>query len=429
MRAAEGPGARGSRRDRGRSWTSSSLALTGAIVALTANSAPAVEPGIVTPPSELATVATMPALGPHWVLVPDRLLHHSLVVDGDDAVVHGIVDTPTELMFPPPLVSRTRGEIYSADILYARGTRGARSDFVSIYDWSTLEPKGEIAVPTRLGQSNTSLGYAELLGDRFIALFNQFPQVSVSILDLDRRRFVGEIPIAGCASIYPVSASRFATLCGNGTALLVELDKKGRKKTTVSSAPFFDPVGDPVFLAAGRDGERWTFVSFEGQVHTVDFSGSKPRVEPTWSLLDGKGGTSAWRPGGLQQVAVHAPSRRLYVVMHEGESGSHKQPGPEIWVFDLDARKRVARFEPPNLTVAWIASIAGIDADSFTYRLMEWVMPSEGVHSIVVTPDERPVLFARNAERGAVAVMDAASGELLRVLGDAGLAGPTMRVP
>lgn len=424
-----GPASGGSQRAGAWRRIVSRVALASAIAALAASGAGASEPGIATPPSEVASVATMPPPGPHWLLLPDRLLHHSLVIDGDTAVVHGIVDTPTELMFPLPLVSRSRGEIYSADILYARGTRGARSDFVSIYDWTTLEPKGEIAVPTRLGQSNTSLGYAEFLGDRFIALFNQFPQVSVSILDVDRRRFVGEIPIAGCASIYPVSESRFATLCGDGTALLVELDEKGRKKSTVSSPRFFDPVGDPVFIAAGRDGARWTFVSFAGQVHTVDFSGSAPRVEPSWSLVDGKGGTAGWRPGGLQQVAVHAASRRLYVVMHEGESGSHKQPGPEIWVFDLDAQERVARFEPPNLTLAWIASIAGIDADSFTYRLMEWVMPREGVHSIVVTPDARPVLFARNAERGAVAVMDAASGELLRVLGDAGIAGPTMRVP
>lgn len=391
--------------------------------------ASAAAPDEAAAPSSVASVATVPPPGDHWLWVPDRLLHHSLLVDGDAGLVRGILDTPTELMFPPPLVSRSRGEIYSADILYSRGTRGTRSDFVSIYDWTTLAPKGEIEVPTRLGQSNTSLGYAELLGDRFIALFNQFPQVSVSILDIDGRRFVGEIPIAGCAAIYPITQSRFATLCGDGTALQVDLDADGKKQETRSSKSFFDPVGDPVFMAAGRDGARWTFVTFSGSVRTIDFSGATPRLLPEWSLLEAAGSSSDWRPGGLQHVAIHAGTRRLYVVMHEGGSGGHKQPGPEIWVFDLDSQERVARFEPPNLTVAWIASVAGIDPESFTYRMMEWVMPPDGVHSIVVTPDERPVLFARNAERGAVAVMDARSGKLLRVIGDAGLAGPTLGVP
>lgn len=410
-----------------RAWVA---AIAGSVFGLlAAPTAPALEPDAAPAASPAEPFATVPPPGDHWLWVPDRLLHHSLLIDGDAGEVRGILDTPTELMFPPPLVSRSRGEIYSADILYSRGTRGTRSDFVSLYDWTTLAAKGEIELPTRLGQSNTSFGYAELLGDRFIALFNQFPQVSVSILDIDRRQFVGEIPIAGCAAIYPVSESRFATLCGDGTALQVDLDGEGKKLETRPSARFFDPIGDPVFMAAARDGARWVFVSFAGRVHTLDFSGASPRIEPAWSLLGEKESASGWYPGGLQHVAIHAAARRLYVVMHEGESGSHKQPGPEIWVFDLDTQQRIARFEPPNLTAAWIASVAGIDPGSFAYRLMEWVMPQEGVHAIVVTPDERPVLFARNAERGAVAVMDALTGEVLRVIGDTGLAGPTMRQP
>ncbi|HEM45649.1 MAG TPA: hypothetical protein ENO23_01255, partial [Alphaproteobacteria bacterium] len=296
-------GSRAWRPPRRRGWRARPVrALRGAaFVALVGSAIVGVSEGLAVGDGlpEHPAVARLPAPGDHWVFVPDRLLRHSLLFDGDSGVMLGIVDTPNELMFPPPLVSRARGEIYSADIVYARGTRGPRSDFVGIYDLETLVPVGEVAVPTRLAQSNVSLGYAELLGDRFLALFNQFPEISVSIVDLERRAFVGSIPVAGCAGVYPVSATRFATLCGDGTALLVVIDAEGRLAQRIPSAAFFDPVVDPVAMPAGRDGARWTFVSFAGQVHTVDFSGPAPRVEPAWSL-HGEAVEGTWRPGGLQ---------------------------------------------------------------------------------------------------------------------------------
>lgn len=401
------------------------LALVASLVGLAAGVGDADEQGVT---AERAAVASVPPPGPHWVFVPDRIFRHSLLLDGDSGRVVGVIDSAAELLFPPPLWSRSRGEIYTADIVYSRGTRGERSDYVTIYDARTFRPVGEVPVPTRIGQSNVSYGYAELLGDRFVALFNQFPQVSVSIVDIEARKFVGEIPIAGCAGIYALAADRFGTLCGDGTALLVVLDDSGRLVRRVASAKFFDPVADPVAMPGGRDGQRWTFVSFAGMVHTVDFSGEKPVAATAWSVHGEGGDGSRWRPGGLQHVALHPAAKRLYVVMHEGEPGSHKRPGPEVWVLDTEEKKRVARFEPPNMTAAFMAGIVGVEPGTFAYRAMEWLLPNDGVHTIAVTPDDEPVLFARNAELGAVAVMDARTGETLRVLSDVGLTGPTLRV-
>jgi hypothetical protein len=59
--------------------------------------------------------------------------------------------------------------------------------------------------------------------------------------------------------------------------------------------------------------------------------------------------------------------------------------------------------------------------------LQSWT-PSDGAHSLLVTQDAEPVLFVRNAEIGVVAVLDARSGEHLRNLEDAGIAGATMGV-
>ena len=402
------------------------VALAATVLAVTTSATPRDEGA---PASETATITAPPAIDGRMVWVPDRLLSHSLLVDGDTGVVLGMIDTPNQLMFAPPLFSPSRQEIYSADIVYARGTRGARSDFLTIYDAKTFRPVGEVDVPTRAGQSNVSYGYVELLGDRFVAVFNQFPMVSVSIIDLDARQFVEEIPIAGCSSIYPLSAGRFATLCGDGTALSIQLGEDGRAVARAASEPFFDPVEDPVFMPAGRDGQRYTFVSFGGQVHTVDFSGDRPLAAAPWSIYGEGGSGSGWRPGGLQHVAVSPSAKRLFVVMHEGGAGSHKAPGPEIWVFDMQEKRRIARFEAPNMTAAFIAGIAGIEPGTFSYSVMDWLLPADGVHTIAVTEGDQPLLFARNAERGAVAVMDGLTGETLRIVMDTGLAGATLRVP
>lgn len=378
-------------------------------------------------PVEEASVATLPELGAHWVWVPDRLLQHSILFDGDSGEVLGMIDSSASLTPKAPV--HAAGRFYSADIAYSRGTRGERVDFVSIYDARSLAYEDEILLPTRMGQSNASLAYAELLGEHFFAIFNQFPDISVSIVDLEKRRFVEAIVIAGCAGVYPVDEHHFATLCGDGTTALVSLDEDGRKTGMTTSDRFFDAVEDPVFMAAGRNGTSWTFVSFEGQVYTMDFGSGTPALAASWSLIDDAQRRDEWRPGGLQHVALHAPTSRLFVAMHQGGAGSHKQGGPEIWVFDLESEKLVDRFEPPNLTAAFLAGVMQIEPGSFVDTLMGWVLPSEGVQALVVTQDDAPVLFVRNAMLGAVAVMDATSGETLRILSETGLTGPTLRVP
>lgn len=377
---------------------------------------------------EKASVATLPdEVGAHWVWVPDRLLQHSVLFDGDSGEVLGMLDSAASLTPKAPV--HARGRFYSADLAYSRGVRGERIDFVSIYDARTLEYEDEILLPTRVGESNASLAYAELLGERFFAIFNQFPNISVSIVDLEQQRFVEAIGIAGCSGVYPVDEHHFASLCGDGTTALVALDDDGHQAAMSPSERFFDAVEDPVFMAAGRSGTSWTFVSFEGRVYTAEFGSGAPVVAEGWSLLSDADRSAGWRPGGLQHVALHAATSRLFVAMHQGGTGSHKDPGAEIWVFDLNEKRRVARFDPPNLTVAFLSAQIGVGPDGFLRTLLDWSLPPGGVHTLVVSQDDAPVLFARNALLGAVAVMDAETGETLRFLTEAGLAGPTLRVP
>ena len=51
------------------------------------------------------------------------------------------------------------------------------------------------------------------------------------------------------AGIYPAGPLRFATLCGDGTTLLVKLDPEGAPIATERSDAFFDVIEDPVMMA------------------------------------------------------------------------------------------------------------------------------------------------------------------------------------
>ena len=379
--------------------------------------------------TEHPSVATLPPVGPHWLWVPDRLLGHSLLFDGDSGDVLGMIDSPLQLTPQAPVIALDRNEIYSVDVGYSRGLRGTRADFLTIYDLETLSYKDEIVFPTQAATANTSIGYSSRIGTRFFGVFNQFPATSISILDLDNRRFVEEIGVAGCSGLYALDELRFATLCGNGTVTVVELTNEGRLAKLGRSEKFFDTLSDPVFTAAGRVGSRWVFVSFHGNVHDVDFSGAVPVAAPVWSMLSEGSGDSTWRPGGLQLVALHAASERLFVVMHEGGPGTHKDPGPEVWSFDLASKKRIARIRPPALAAAFLGQTLGLDLDSFVATLLRWVLPADTIHSITISQDNDPLLFMRNAEFGAVGVVNPDDGTSIRILNEAGLFGPTLGVP
>jgi methylamine dehydrogenase heavy chain len=393
------------------------LVLAGAAVA--AARLPAAEPPAQLPPDS-----------DHRVWVTDRLWQHSSLFDGDTGRMLGVIDGPSVTVTPKlPLHARERGEIYSVDVAYSRGRRGERIDFVTIYDASTLSVTGEVVLPTHTSDSNTAIGYSALLdGERYLAAFNQFPLASVSIVDVEARRFTGEVAITGCAGIYPVRERRFATLCGDGTIGVVELDRTGSGRMVAHSARFFDPVEDPVTLAGVRAGDRWVFVSFEGYAHVIDFASDPPAVLPRWSLLTAEERADRWRVGGLQHLALHAGTQRLYSLVHRGERGSHKNPGREVWVYDLASKQRVDRFALPHFMAAFMAPRLGIAPGGLLGRAVQHWIPSDGAHTIAITQDSRPLLFARNAELGVVAVLDGRSGEHLRNLDEAGIAGPTLGV-
>jgi len=383
------------------------------------------------PPERVGDVETLPAeMGEHWVWASDQILKRSALFDADTGRMLGQVDGGQGVAPLRPHVSRARGEIYVVETVYARGHRGERTDVVTIYDAQTLAVRGEVIIPPRRADNGNGVWIATLLpGDRFLLVFNQNPGMSVTVVDLERRTVTSEIPSGGCALVLPVAPRRFGMLCGDGTALAITLDPDGHEAFRIHSEPFFDATTDPLTEKGVGDGSRWWFASFEGQLHEVDFGGDTPIAAPPWSLFTDAERSAGWRVGGIQHLALHAPTGRLYSVVHQGERGSHKDAGPEIWVYDLETRARVQRIEVGNLMVAFLRAQIGIEAGSFVDWLLGALLPNPGADTLAVTRDAAPLLLAGQRESGAVGVYDATTGEHLRDLEGTGIGGGLLVVP
>lgn len=366
----------------------------------------------------------------HWVWVPDRLFRHSVLFDGDTGQALGSLDSGAQLTPKAPQWARERGEIYTVDTVYSRGHRGDRQDFVVIYDARTLEAKGEVEIPPRSADTGTGIALFGMLdGERLVVVLNQSPGTSVSVVDVAERRATAEIQAQGCAGVFPAGPDRFGMLCGDGTVLAVHLTASGELDQLTRTPKLFDPVSDPVTEKGVRRGSSWLFVSFAGHVHEVDFSQDAPVAKPPWRLFTDDEANEGWRTGGAQHLALHAPTGRLYAVVHRGGPGSHKNPGNEIWVYDTATKTKIATFEPPNLIAAFLGPQAAFDASSTTGKVVNFLLPNLGVHSIAVSQDDRPLLFYRHADLGALGVLDAVTGEHLRDIGEAGLSGALLVVP
>ena len=349
-----------------------------------------------------AEVASLPPASPHWVWVNDFVFPHmadglAYLVDGDSGRYLGTLSTGYS--FARMLLPRDGSVIYSPETYYSRGTRGTRTDVVTVYDGRTLAAQGEIEIPPKRASAMPVMGSATLTDDdRFLLVYNFNPSQSVSVVDATGRKFVGEIETPGCALVFPTGPRSFFSLCADGGLLLVTLDDSGQAAKRERTAPLFDVAHDPVTEKPVRAGDTWYFVSFDGDVRPVRVTADSATAGATWSLTSAAERHQGWRPGGLQQLAVHEGRRRLYAIMHQGSRDTHKDPGKSIWVYDLDTHRCVAR-----------------------------LATRRPASSIQLTRDANPLLFSIFMDGNVVDVYDPASGKLLRSIHDVGTS-PTLLV-
>lgn len=353
------------------------------------------------PPEMAQTRKLSVQANPHWVWMNDSVFQHmadgkAYLIDGDSGGFLGMLSTGSG--FNGVVLPRNADVIYSPETYFSRGTRGTRTDVVTVYSHETLSPLAEIPLPAKRSSQLALLPAAALTDDdRFLLLYNFTPAQSVSVVDTRNRKFVGEIETAGCALVYPTGPRSFFSVCADGSLLSVTLNEQGRAAETKRSAKMFDVARDPVTEKGVRLGSTWLFVSFAGEVYPVESTQKGLALGRRWWLTTDEQRAAGWRSGGLQHLAVHRATRRLYALMHRGGPGSHKDPGKEIWVFDPGTARRVQRFETKNV-----------------------------VSSIQVSQDAQPLLFACFIARNTLDIYDARSGQLLRSVDELGLTPTTL---
>lgn len=363
-----------------------------------------------------------------WVWTSDAILRRSALVDLDSGRTLGQLNGGFGVTVA--LFSATRGEIYVPETHYSRGSRGERVDVLTVYDAASLAPVAEVVLPPRRAINALPTANASLSDDeRFAAVFNSVPGTSLSIVDLERRALSAEVSTPGCSLAYAAGPRRFALLCGDGSLLLVTLDAEGRELAKTRSRPFFDPDADPVTEKAVRVGDEWLFVSFEGRVLPVDVSGGEARFGEPWSLLDDADRAGSWRIGGSQHLAIHAATRRLYSLVHQGGADTHKDPGSELWVYDLATRARVSRVTLRNPGLTFLGEPIELGGGG---RLWGWLLDTvlgAAIDFVAVTQDAEPLLVTASGFSGGLALYDARTGEFLRRVYSGNLTTVALQAP
>jgi methylamine dehydrogenase heavy chain len=303
--------------------------------------------GAPLPPETVGRTA-LPEPQPSWFTMLGR--DASYIFDAADGEMKGLI---SHSGFSPAIVSLpSRKEAYVVESYYSRGVTGTRSDVLTVVDLADLSTKAEIEIPAKTAALSFR-HHIGLLGDeRHVVVFNMTPAQSVSVVDVVERRFVGEIAIPGCAIIMPAGPRGFLTICGDGTLQLIRLDERGAEAARVRSKPFFEVEKDAVFDRVVQTAGGWLLVSHEGLVREVSVEGDRIKVGEAWSMLDEDDRKDTekgvgWRPGGAQPFTMHRGTSLLYSLMHEGKVDTQDENGTEIWVFDTERRRRVARIELP----------------------------------------------------------------------------------
>ena len=303
------------------------------------------------PTEPIPTVTALPAVWPKsWVLLND--FNFNSIIDGRVVVVDtASANQPLKAIvrsaqFGNSLISTKRGEVLTAETFYTRLNRGPRTDAITFWSMSDLQPKGEIILPG--GKRQLSVTYPQLFqfanDDKWALVANFTPAQTVTVVDLDGRKVLGEVDLPGCSQIYPTGKRGFSSFCADGSLYSVVLDDAGKTVTTATIKNVQDIDTQALFSTPAWVGQTAWFVGQRGLIQGFDFSGTVAKVIPgAFSVGTADGAAPEWRPSGWQVINADLAGH-LYVLMNPaGREGSHKDGGTEVWVFDPVKHTRLSR--------------------------------------------------------------------------------------
>jgi methylamine dehydrogenase heavy chain len=332
-----------------------------------------------------------------WVWVHDfrnGLYSRARLLDVDTGEILGHLDTGWEgikIDMPPG------GDVmYHAPMYMSRGYRGERTDVVEYVNKRTLQVEKEVQIPAKAIRGWPDPNHTALSDDaRFMLLQFFTPASSVGIVDLKAGKFVGEVETTGCAHVMAAGNNRFFTLCGDGSVLLVTLNAEGREVSRKRYPDFFDVERDPLHGSGMRAGNTWYFTSWNAVIHPLDVSGDDLQPLERWSAGARIGGRD-WVTGTIEQPLWLHEGSKLFISMHPkdatvkgGGTDYHRQPGVEVWVYDLAARKREQRIR---------------------------LAPKAPAYAIATSPEAKPLLYVASIGSPDLHVYDTRNGKLLKRL-------------
>lgn len=312
------------------------------------------------PPEPIPAVATLPPSSDHRIYAHDAAFYS--LTSGKVFVVDAGVGTRNvaglvgAAQFPSFRESAVRGELYVAETFFARGTRGAQTDVLTIYDRDSLALLGEVVLPgtKRMQVVPQKAALQVTRNGAFALVFNFTPASSVTVVDLAGREAVNEIAVPGCMLTYPMGETGFVTLCGDGSLQAFALDADGQAAGAHGSGPFNDIDGDPMFMKAAWAGGTAYFPTFGGWIQPLDLGGEEARPLARWRLAtDLPDAPASARPSGWQVISADADGR-LYVLMRKDAGpGDHKFGGETVWVVDPAERRvtRILALETPGVSI------------------------------------------------------------------------------
>jgi methylamine dehydrogenase heavy chain len=346
------------------------------------------------PADEQVTVRELPAPSLHWGLVYSLATLGSFspssvtIVDGDSQKVLGTIDGGLGSGFA---VAPDHSQFFMADTFYSRGARGDRTDVVTFYDGKTLNPTGEVIIPPKrqlTAQDNMTTSVTP--DGQMLLVANMTPATTATVVDIRNRKVLNEIEMTGCTEVLVTGNRQFVSLCGDGSMMTTDFDDGGKATSQRRMPqPFFSPDQDPVYALPAMIGTEAYFLSYNGMIYPVDLSTDPATAGKPWSLLEAEDTAKLWKPGGVQQLAVNRSKGQIYVLMHQGGAWTHKDPGKEVWVYDVKTQKRLKKLSLQR-----------------------------PVDAIMATQDSKPLLFAEMQSvppltLGYVQVYAAGSGRLM----------------
>ena len=349
---------------------------------------------------EVSDVMTLKAPGPHRFFA-SAWGRGIVILDGDSGKIEGQIPATADSNLR---LSADDSMFYISETMWTHSNRGTRLDLLSIYDGKTLNLLKEIELPGRLVVGNKLQNLELNKSGTRAYVYNMHPASSVTWVDLGKQKVGGTVETPGCALIFPWGDDGFSSLCGDGSMATIAIATDGPAVVS-HTKPFFDAANDPIFdnSLVDRTTGQALFVSYTGLVYLATL-GATPTIDKPWSIQQAAGqkpaGTGveelAWRPGGIQPVAWHKSSNRLFVLMHPGSYWSHRDGGTEIWVLNYKTHALLKRYPVLDKDDSTAADPRGYST-----------------RSIAVSQKEKPQLLLMNSTGGDT-VMDADTGEVLR---------------